>query len=227
MDMETPIPDMNEIVFCRIELAHSVAGCSTDILPTFLQLDMLFPGHTISPHKTLLYLRSCPVCMAKCKSFVDVEGRHPYLFKVSIQESSWNDFNLPERSGNNTSRLMQQSDSEYSSEHDLGLIEEFPQLRLVNTIFAESVMPDPSQTSDESTSLLTEEAHLHVTSQLHEVIQEFDTPAARTYTERSLIAPWSSSLEDAEAPEDVDNPQPSVFATPLSYMDKTFDQAVS
>jgi hypothetical protein len=122
---------------------------------------------------------------------------------------------------------MQQSESESSGEHDLGMIEETSNTLEGDAISSRSMLLESSQTSNEYTSLLTEEVLLHVTSQLHEAIQEFDSPAEREYIERSLIAPWSTALNDADAPEDIATPQPSVFSVPLSYMDKTFDQAVS
>ncbi len=68
---------------------------------------------------------------------------------------------------------------------------------------------------------------IHVAEELRGTILEFETPSEREYLEGTLVAPWSSSLDDSDAPEDLDTPQPSVFAVPLSYMDKTLEDAIA
>lgn len=76
---ETPICDMNEPTYCRIEMSYNEAQCSTSILPTVLQLDELFHEHSISLSQVLHYLLSCNKCRAMCYSNWETEGVQPYL----------------------------------------------------------------------------------------------------------------------------------------------------
>jgi hypothetical protein len=58
IEFETPLTDLNEAVFSRIELTHNHAECSTEMLRTALQLDLFVPGHT----KYYLCMRSYYTC---------------------------------------------------------------------------------------------------------------------------------------------------------------------
>jgi hypothetical protein len=76
---ETPIYKMNEATYSRIALAHAEVGCSTDILPTMLKLDVYFPGHTITFDGILQFLRACSRCNLQCEDFLDRGFQHPYI----------------------------------------------------------------------------------------------------------------------------------------------------
>jgi hypothetical protein len=76
---ETPIYKMNEATYSRIALAHAEVGCSPEILPTVLKLDVFFPGHTISFESVLQYLRTCSNCNLQCDYFVERGYGHPYV----------------------------------------------------------------------------------------------------------------------------------------------------
>lgn len=76
---ETPIYRMNEATYSRITLAHAEVGCSTEILPTMLKLDVYFPGHTITFDSVLQFLRSCSRCNFQCDHFVERGYGHPYV----------------------------------------------------------------------------------------------------------------------------------------------------
>lgn len=84
MGFEIPIPYINKAVFLRIELAHSCSSFSTEILPTCLQLDLLFPRHTISLDETL---------QSNVKHTSKTKGHLPICFRllpmVTPEAPSW------------------------------------------------------------------------------------------------------------------------------------------
>jgi hypothetical protein len=82
---ETPIYKMNEAKYSRIGLAHAKVGCSAEILPTMLKLDVYFPGHTITFDNVLQFLRACSRCSLQCDHFLDRGYEHPYLDPETAQ----------------------------------------------------------------------------------------------------------------------------------------------
>jgi hypothetical protein len=58
---------------------------------------------------------------------------------------------------------------------------------------------------------------------LYELKLDSSQPEANDISD--IMDPWSSDLHDEEAPEDAETPQPTAFGVPLSYMNKTMEQA--
>lgn len=81
---EILICDMNELTYCRIEMSHNKAQCSTSILSTGLELDADFTGHSISLTQVLHYLLSCNKCKAISVKNWDTESVQPYLVYISL-----------------------------------------------------------------------------------------------------------------------------------------------
>jgi hypothetical protein len=87
---DIPKPEMNEPTYCRIEMTHNEAQCSTTILPIVLKLDeLLFPRHSILLNEILIYLLSCNRCRAMCYYHWETEGIQPYLVIQSSQEEQY------------------------------------------------------------------------------------------------------------------------------------------
>jgi hypothetical protein len=228
---ETPIYKMTEATYSRIELAHAEVGCSAEILPTMLKLDVYFPGHNITFETVLQFLRACTRCNLQCEDFLDRGFSHPYIDPETAQRHG--------PTGNYTGKLATVPESASNAAHYLHMLSnaaapvknddvneqiEVPMSASQHDALWYDHIPTPShQTSIHMPGAQVSDRTKNISQDLLKHVDNQDS-SMNTFA-YDILEPWSNELHDEEAPEEADSPTPASFEIPLSYMNQTIAEA--